>query len=248
MPNGGSDCCGTCWFNSSNEGKAGSHGARKNEVVRCVIRDLIIKDPFWTYCANHPHHTKKMVSVPIGPVYVNDGYPYSRKLWVKAPDTEAIRLTLLDYLAGFDMQEELVYPTPTDFEAEVIKQLQDYKEKRALPLLKRLIGKDFNRYSVDPGMPVRNKAIIVGLATEALLEISAGEEIEAVKHLLTTGTEHAVDKDYHYDNDNFAVIRYHFVRGLRWVKPETAAPMLRKALEDPHPEIRAFAQSLNDKA
>ena len=57
MPNGGSDCCGTCWFNSANEGKPGYREGPPPRKVRCTIRGLEIE-------------------VPIGPVYVTDDYPY----------------------------------------------------------------------------------------------------------------------------------------------------------------------------
>ena len=49
MPNGGSDCCGTCWFNRSLEGKRGSANFNREIPSRCEIRDLDIPDPFYTY-------------------------------------------------------------------------------------------------------------------------------------------------------------------------------------------------------
>ena len=56
MPNGGSDCCGTCWFNRSLEGQRGSGNFNRETPSHCEIRDLDIPDPFYTYCANHPCH------------------------------------------------------------------------------------------------------------------------------------------------------------------------------------------------
>ena len=56
MPNGGSDCCGTCWFNRSLEGQRGSANFNDEIPSHCEIRDLDIPDPFYTYCANHPCH------------------------------------------------------------------------------------------------------------------------------------------------------------------------------------------------
>jgi len=38
MPNGGSDCCGTCWFNARNKGEAGYGHALATEPARCTIR------------------------------------------------------------------------------------------------------------------------------------------------------------------------------------------------------------------
>ena len=65
MPNGGSDCCGTCWFNSKNSGEQGYQGSEKEGVVKCTIRNLEIPDPFWTYCANHPHHNQNKIFITL---------------------------------------------------------------------------------------------------------------------------------------------------------------------------------------
>jgi hypothetical protein len=53
MPNGGTDCCASCGFYSSNHGvwdhpihESGSNGV-------CKIRDVNIPEPFWTYCENY---------------------------------------------------------------------------------------------------------------------------------------------------------------------------------------------------
>ena len=71
MPNGGSDCCGTCWFNRSLEGQRGSANFNDETPSHCEIRDLDIPDPFYTYCANHPYHRPSRDPIPIGPVYVH---------------------------------------------------------------------------------------------------------------------------------------------------------------------------------
>ena len=42
MPNGGSDCCGTCWFNQSLEGQRGSGNFNREIPSHCEIRDLDI--------------------------------------------------------------------------------------------------------------------------------------------------------------------------------------------------------------
>ena len=44
MPNGGSDCCGTCWFNQSLEGQRGSGNFNREIPSHCEIRDLDIID------------------------------------------------------------------------------------------------------------------------------------------------------------------------------------------------------------
>jgi hypothetical protein len=41
MPNGGSDCCGTCWFNARNKGEAGrNRSASPSEPNYCITRVL----------------------------------------------------------------------------------------------------------------------------------------------------------------------------------------------------------------
>lgn len=142
MPNGGSDCCGTCWFNSKNEGEPGSHGYDAEGVVECVIRDIKIVNPFWTYCANHPHHNQNKIDVPLGPVYISDGYPYSRKIWIPPPDNEMIRVKLLEILESIDAALTEKYPLPIDFEEAVISHITAIKEERALPILLKITQLD----------------------------------------------------------------------------------------------------------
>ena len=43
MPNGGSDCCGTCWFNAKNKGEKGYGHAKDPEPAFCTIRALPIE-------------------------------------------------------------------------------------------------------------------------------------------------------------------------------------------------------------
>ena len=97
MPNGGSDCCGTCWFNARNKGEAGYGDADDPEPNFCTIRGLAIENPFWTYCGNHPHRRPDRDPIPIGPVFIDaGGYPYGRKQWQPSPDTEEVRQHLLE--------------------------------------------------------------------------------------------------------------------------------------------------------
>ena len=46
MPNGGSDCCGTCWFNRANRGEMGSGNHDHSIPSHCEIRDLAIE--YWS--------------------------------------------------------------------------------------------------------------------------------------------------------------------------------------------------------
>ena len=78
MPNGGSDCCGTCWFNRRNRGEKGYNRADDIDVeALCEIRDVLIENPFWTYCANHPH--RRPQRDPIS--YRTDNAPFRR--WIE---------------------------------------------------------------------------------------------------------------------------------------------------------------------
>jgi hypothetical protein len=98
MPNGGSDCCGTCPFNRKNRGQSGYAHANDPGPDHCEIRDLAIEHSFYTYCANHPHHNTEQIRIPIGPVYhAKDGY--GREVWQPAPDTPEVRTELLRLLA-----------------------------------------------------------------------------------------------------------------------------------------------------
>jgi len=67
MPNGGSDCCATCWFNAKNKGEAGYAHSKDLEPSFCSIRNLPIEDPFYTYCGTH-------TAVPNGTVSQSDPF------------------------------------------------------------------------------------------------------------------------------------------------------------------------------
>jgi tetratricopeptide (TPR) repeat protein len=254
MPNGGSDCCGTCWFNSKNGGKAGYGGADKKGKVRCTIRGINVPNPFYTYCANHPHHTHEKIDVPLGPVFVAepDGMmSYRRKIWLNPPDNENVRLKLIEVLEHISDEFEQRYPSETSIEEEVINQLVELREKRAIPGLLKVIRMDIEKYRFwdkeNPDlMMVKNKAVIVGQAIEALLKISDGELLSDVEGFIKKGLEETGDA-YDMRNDNFAVIRYHLVRGLKYVDNKRAIELLQVAQKDPHDEVRAFANEILDE-
>ncbi len=46
MPNGGSDCCGTCWFNAKNKGEAGYEHRGDAAPEYCLIRKLVKRSGF----------------------------------------------------------------------------------------------------------------------------------------------------------------------------------------------------------
>ena len=139
MPNGGSDCCGTCWFNRRNQGEAG-YGKAMNgsEEPYCDIRDQAIEDPFYTYCANHPHRRPDRDRIPIGPIlrYAGDGMSNDREVWVESPDSEEIRLHLLALLEEFfGTVAQDRYPIGPGIGEVVIRQLGEFREERALERL-----------------------------------------------------------------------------------------------------------------
>src|SRR5690242_30792 len=136
MPNGGSDNCETCWFNSRHEGKAGYGDGLP---CRCVIRGLEIRDTYHTYCANHPHHNPDKVATPVGSVYVH-GEDRARVAWAPSPDNEEVRRSLLALLEGLSDAAPSEYASPTRFEWEVVSQLGLFREKRALAGLRRVLS------------------------------------------------------------------------------------------------------------
>jgi len=55
MPNGGPDCCGNCGFNRAVQEMAHPHPQHYDkffEISYCTLRDIKIKNAFWTYCDN----------------------------------------------------------------------------------------------------------------------------------------------------------------------------------------------------
>ena len=136
MPNGGSDCCGTCWFNRGNHGESGYPERRNTRVAPyCEIRDVAIRNPFWTYCANHPHRRPDRDRIPIGPItrHVGDSMKNDREVWRSSPDSEEIRLHLLALLENFvEHVMESRYPIGPDVGEVVLRQLGEFKEERAV--------------------------------------------------------------------------------------------------------------------
>ena len=188
MPNGGSDCCGTCWFNRSNGGEAGYDHRDDSIAHYCVIRDVAIEDPFYTYCANHPHRRPERDQIPIGPItrYAGDGMSNEREVWLPSPDSEEIRQHLLEIL------EELAehasadsYPIGHALEEVVIWQLGEFREKRAEDHISR-ISKNPESHPKD-------------VAREALAQIRArqGED----------GGEVLTKRMYEYGKWHLAVMR-----------------------------------------
>jgi len=170
MPNGGSDCCGTCWFNHRNHGEAGYAHARSDEPAYCEIRDVEIPNPFWTYCANHPHRSPERNRVPVGPIFV-DTRDEGREIWKDCPDTEEVRMGLLKLLARIKEQPQEEYPIGIYRDEVVVWQLGEFREQRATPDLKRIAKFDSRASTGDPFR--RSRASLVKAAEVALMKISA---------------------------------------------------------------------------
>lgn len=140
MPNGGSDCCGTCWYNRVNEGKSGYErpGDAKGVKDHCEIRDIAVENPFYTYCANHPHRMPDGGPIPVGPIYTGDSNG-NREVWVASADSEEIRLNLLHMLENLErIASSDRYPFGRSLGSVVLGQLVEFRERRAEPILRRL--------------------------------------------------------------------------------------------------------------
>ena len=147
MPNGGSDCCGTCWFNRKNRGERDwARHADHTLPDHCEIRDLAIDDPFYTYCANHPHRRPERDRIPIGPVTRHGGwkedqpeFEYPRYVWKPSPDTEEVRQHLLSLLDSiFEHMLDDQYPIGNRLGELVVWQLGEFREQRAVERLTEL--------------------------------------------------------------------------------------------------------------
>lgn len=153
MPNGGSDCCGTCWFNRRNQGER-DWLEHADESIRpyCQIRDIEVEDPFYTYCANHPHRRPNRDPIPIGPVMRHGGWEEERRVedgqtiltswenprfvWKPSPDSEEIRQHLLNLLNGiFEHTSGDWYPIGAGLGETIIRQLGEFRERRAVKYL-----------------------------------------------------------------------------------------------------------------
>ena len=141
MPNGGSDCCGMCWFNRSNGGQRGSRNFNREIPSFCEIRQLAIPNPFYTYCANHPYRRSSRDPIPIGPVYVH-GDNDVREFWQPSPDTEEIRQHLLDIVRAPEEHTDgypFYSPHP---HLLAIEQLVDFGDQRVVEALEDLVQRD----------------------------------------------------------------------------------------------------------
>jgi len=140
MPNGGSDNCGTCWFNRRNQGEAGYPKDQSEDEPFCDIRGVVIRSPFYTYCANHPYRRPNRDPIPIGPIMRHLGHGYEDRLtWIRSPDTEQIRQHLLELLEDLpELTANDNYPAGPTLVEIVIRQLGEFREPRAKEHLEQI--------------------------------------------------------------------------------------------------------------
>src|SRR6516164_3820972 len=166
MPNGGSDCCGTCWFNAKNKNEPGYRHSGDPEPDYCTIRSFpITSHPFGTYCSNHPNHRPERDPIPIGPVFTGN----TRKISKPSPDTEEIRRHLLDLLGEIAAHPNLEYPFGFYSDEIVVWQLGEFNEARAIEGLQRVASFDLQLSEPTFGRTHRN---LIELAREALDKIT----------------------------------------------------------------------------
>ncbi len=165
MPNGGSDCCGTCWFNLKNKDEAGYNHSRDLEPDICTIRDLPIENPFYTYCGNHPHRRPVRDPIPVGPVFAG----VERRLYQPSPDTEDIRQHLLGLLSQMEESPQSEYPIGFYSDEVIVWQVGEFREIRAIEPLRRIAS--FDPYSTVNDSYGRSRQSLINLALEALDKI-----------------------------------------------------------------------------
>lgn len=182
MPNGGSDCCGTCWFNARNQGEPGfpRDAERRSQPSFCEIRNLPIQNAFWTYCSNHPHHNPGRLRIPVGPVYHDTGgYPYGRTELTPSPDTEEVRLGLLELAREATAESARGYPAGLSLVEGAIRQLGEFRETRAIPSLDQIRELPTQPATDEPF--ARNPGRLVSLARQALSRCIPPETVAAFR-------------------------------------------------------------------
>jgi len=237
MPNGGIDNCSTCWFNEANDGIVGLHNPDGRQ--HCIIRDVEIKNPYYTYCANHPFHAPDRLEVPVGPVVEGN----LRELLFASPDTLAIRETLLQIL---DAMVEVPQSdcNSTWLEEQAVEQLGNFAEPKAQGGLLR--AANFNPFASPPDdrekprISSRGRVWTVTVAIKALAQIAPDEAIPIIEKYLmppvvTPNTPHG-----QWPSE----IRFHSVMALGGILSERATELLTIATDDVDPVIAKQAKEI----
>lgn len=248
MPNGGSDNCWTCWYNSHHEGETGNIG--EPHPCRCLLRGREVLETTHTYCANHPYHAPEKPAFPVGPIYTVDD-DMMRVPETPSPDTEEIRSGLLGLLGGLSERPAAEYPSPTRLEWEVIRQLGEFKEPRAVPGLRRVLGfAPLCRAERRQGSPtevliageiVLDRQHTVGYALGALAKILGPEAAGEIEPFVSKGVERAGLPLEVYEK--LWRLRLAAVLALG-LCGEAGKPGLRRAAQDPVDKIAKKARDL----
>lgn len=182
MPNGGSDNCGTCWFNRPNEGKAGYNEKPEKVFIDsyCMIREMKIDNPYYTYCANHPHHNPKRIEFPVGPVYIMG--EKGREVWMKSPENPKIIKKLLEALSDIDEASGRRYPYGLGIHEAMMLQVAEYDEAIVLPELKRILAFDI-RDEEDGNFGSPRKRIVF-IAMDVLCDMAGEDALDDLEQFL----------------------------------------------------------------
>jgi hypothetical protein len=252
MPNGGSDNCGTCWFNAINEGEARHREEPKqdaSEFAHCDLRDVDLPWPFWVYCANHQHHSRERLSFPVGPIYISRpevGSPaYERTVFKPSPDTKEIRAELLRLLSEIRETPREEYPSQTTFDDEVIKQLMVFREERALADLRRVAGFAPGSKPIESMRDDTDRMSTVGCALEALASFVGDDALPEIREGLRQAAGPCREgEDYDWLVDRGWRLRVHVAAALRHLSLPAATEFLTVLGDDLNPRVAKVAQEV----
>ncbi len=91
---------------------------------------------------------------------------YGRKIWQLSPDTEEIRIHLLDLLRGIQEEPAHEHDSGVYTDEFVVWQLGQFREPRAVPDLRRILA--FSPAAATEGPHPRTRARLIATAREAL--------------------------------------------------------------------------------
>ncbi len=80
------------------------------------------------------------------------------------------------------------------------------------------------------------------MALETLAMLSPKESSKHIQPWLYKGLP--IQSNYKKEDDIYAPLRYHAVRAIKYIEVDDVKNELSKAINDPHPEIRAFAREI----
>jgi hypothetical protein len=173
----------TCWFSEKNKGEPGYRHTPTEGRDFCLIRNIEIEDPAWTYCANHPWRGREKEECPIGPVTTDRGE--GRVIWKESPDTTEIRNRLLEIVGSIGRKSDSQYPIGPTREEVVVWQLGEWKEHKALPDLKRVAAlRPYPNWFLQILSALRTSAFFRRLKSSSLIEL-AKEAVEKIQNPMT---------------------------------------------------------------